>query len=101
MKGRDIGFQHSGRIARGIDADQDRLHLGGTLRRGLLELGEGLHDPLQIDRADVGAIGIAEIDDPILALIIVPARRLAVLIGQGEGRADPRTGQFALHAVAA
>jgi hypothetical protein len=101
LESRDIGFQHRWRITLRIDADQHRLHPGGQSRLVLLELCKTLHDPLQVDRAYVRAIGIAEIDDPVLAFEVVPFGRLTILIGQGEGRADPRTGQFTLFAVAA
>src|SRR5690606_7263143 len=37
---------------------------------------------------DVGAIGIAEIDDPPLAVVVGPAVHFSVSAGQREGTAD-------------
>ena len=96
MKGGHIGFEHGGRVAGRIDADQHRLHLGGQLGTGFFKLGKALHDALQVDRADVRAIGIAEIDEAILALEVIPAYRFSVLIGKGERAADARAGKVAL-----
>ena len=45
-----------------------------------LEPGEALHQALHVGRADVGTIGVAEIDDPVLAVEIAPADGLAAAV---------------------
>ena len=63
----DIVAKHGRRVARRIDADEDRLDPRGAGRIARLELAQARADHLQVDRADVGAEGEAEIDEPIFA----------------------------------
>ena len=55
-------------------------------RRGivLLEPAQAEADLLQVDRADVGAEGVAEIDQPVLSGEIAVADPAPVLVGQAE-----------------
>src|SRR3546814_21106990 len=51
----DKGFERLGRIALGIDGDEDRRDLGAARGVGLFELRQAAHQLLQVDGADVGA----------------------------------------------
>src|ERR1700738_129060 len=73
-----------GRGACGIDRDEQRLH---GLSRGP-ELVERQADVLQIRRADVRAIGEAEIDQHELAAEVGIGARLAGMIDEREWTAD-------------
>ena len=90
---------HFGRVALGIDGDEDRLHLRRQLRVLLLEAGIALHHPLHVEGADVGAIGIAEVDDPVLAVEIAPADGIAAAVDQLERTADRCAGKRRLGGV--
>ena len=43
---------------------------------------------LHVRRADVWAVGVTEIDEPVFAFELVIAALATILIGQGEGLAD-------------
>ena len=83
--------KHFGCIARGIYADEQRLDLRAQLGIGLLERLETGHCALGIDRTDVGAIGIAEIERAVLGVEIAPADILAGLTREREFLADGGT----------
>ena len=87
-------FAHDGwRIALMVDRNEKRLDLRAELRLVSLEQFEACHRTLDIGRAEIGAIGIAEIDDPVLAIKIAPAGQLARLAGQFEFTANGGAGQ--------
>jgi hypothetical protein len=84
----DIILHHRRRVAPGIDGDEDRNDL---VRPGLvlrLEGLEALADRGEIGRADVRAMGEAEIHDPVLAGEIAVADLAAILVGERERPAD-------------
>ena len=90
MEGGDIFLEHRRRVALRIDADEDRRHPRRPRRIALLEPAQRLADDGEVGRADVGAMGEAEIHDPVSAGEIAIGHRPAVLIGQGERAADRR-----------
>jgi hypothetical protein len=57
-----------------------------------------LRDPLQIERANIRAKAVAEIDEAIPSLEIRPAPLLAILIGERERPADRRAVEVRLGA---
>ena len=81
------------RIALGIDGHEQRLDLCGQRRLGRLEAVVSLHHVLDVERANVGAIGIAEVDHPVLAVEILPPDRVAVAVDQLERAADRGAGE--------
>jgi hypothetical protein len=83
----DVSLEQLGRVALGIDGDEDQVDL---LRRVGPELVDRRLHQQQRGRADVGAEGVAEIDQGRLALELLARERLAVLIDQREGPADRR-----------
>ena len=80
----DIFRELVGRVALGIDADEQRLH---RLARGPQSVDREA-DRQQIGRADVGTEGEAEIDQHQLAAKIGIGARLAGVIDQLERTAD-------------
>jgi hypothetical protein len=55
---------------------------------GLFELRQAGHQMLHVRRADIRAVGVAEIDDAKFAIKFAMAALLAILIGQSERAAD-------------
>ena len=80
-------------IARRVDRDEERLDLRAEVGRILFELLEARHRALDVGRADVGAEGIAEIDDAVLARKIAPRNFAAVFADEGEIAPDGSAGQ--------
>ena len=86
----DVAAQHLGRVARRIDGDEDRLHLGAPFRVALLEAAQPGADRLEVDRADVGAEGEAEIDQTVLAGELGVTDPAPLVAGQRERPAHRR-----------
>jgi hypothetical protein len=63
--------------------------------------GQPGHQLLHVGRADVGAVGVAEIDDPVFAVEFGIAALLSILIGQCERSADRRSASGACDSGAA
>ncbi len=89
----DERLEHIGRVARRIDRDEDRLDPRGGSGVGLSERGKAAHQFLKVNRADVGAISVAEIDDGIFAGEVALGIACTVLVDQREGSADRRAGK--------
>src|SRR3546814_4618963 len=80
----DVAGEQRGSVARGIDGDEERLHLRrrgaqGVQRRG--QLGK-------LGRADVGTGGVAEVDQQEAAAEVLLGDRAAVMVDEREGTAD-------------
>jgi hypothetical protein len=84
MEHRDVLSEMLRRVAFGIDGDEQRLHLIGCGT----ELVHGETDGLQVGRADIRAVGEAEINQHQLAVEVTCAASLAGLIDKLERAAD-------------
>jgi len=73
-----------------VDLVAAMRHLRRERGIALFEEPHRLPHHLQIDRADVRAVGISEIDDAVFALEVPIRNLLSVLVGEGEGPAEPR-----------
>lgn len=94
MKGVGILCERVWRVALGINGDEKRLHLFGQFGMLLFEQVKPLHQFLQVDGADIRAIGVAEIDRPVIARQRVAVKGLAIFVRQGEMATDPGTGKW-------
>ncbi len=88
-----IVAQHRRRVARGIGGDEQGLDTRRSLGVALLEPAQRGADQLQVDRADVGAIGVAEIDDPVPAGEFLAAHPPPFVAGQRERPAHRGAGE--------
>ncbi len=84
---------HLRRVAFRIERDEDRHDLRGKAGIPALEQLQALRHALHVGGADVGAEGVAEIDDPVLAGKIAPAHRLALAACEGKLAADGSAGE--------
>src|SRR3546814_10516950 len=75
-------------VALRVDGDEDRQHGLGLVRRLLRQQVEPLGHGAERGRADVWAVGVAEVDQRVMALKVGFAAALAGLVGQREGPAD-------------
>src|SRR3546814_2761443 len=87
----DVAGEQRGSVARGIDGDEERLHLRrrgaqGVQRRG--QLGK-------LGRADVGTGGVAEVDQQEAAAEVLLGDRAAVMVDEREGtRSEEHTSEL-------
>jgi len=84
IEGGDVFGHHRRGVTLGIDRDEQRHHCLGIVA----ELVEDVGDALERGRADVGAEGIAEVDQQVLAAEVGVGDRAAVAGDQGERPAD-------------
>ena len=86
IEAREVILDHGGRVALGIDRDEQRAR---AIRVGA-ERAQNLGDLEQRRRADVRAVGKAEKHQEGMTLQILVGDRLPVLIGELERSADGR-----------
>lgn len=81
-------FFHDGRrITRRVESDEDRRDFCRSFRIGLLKSNQAFGNVSHVCRADIGAKGIAKIDEPVFARKVRIGDGLAVLIDEAEGAA--------------
>lgn len=83
-------LEHRGRIPRRIDRNEKRHNLSGARLVRLFELAHCRTHELGVDRADIGAEGIAEIDQPILPFKRLVGDGFTVLVDERKCAAHPR-----------
>ncbi len=74
----DVGLEDFRRVTLGVDGNEQKLHIAGFLA----QIVHGLRHYLHRCRADVGALGIAEVHHHHLAGKVSQGSRLAIEIGQ-------------------
>ena len=82
MKGTYKLLQNCARVAQRIDGNENRLNLCAKFGVLFLVDFEASHQILHIGRADVRAIGVAEIDNAIRTFKFLEAAFFAILVGQ-------------------
>ncbi len=90
MELRGIGANDRRGVTRRIDGDEDRLDTRGGFGILPLELFKPEHQPVEIDRADVGTKAVTEIDKPVFAGKVRVGHRPAVAADQHEWPANAR-----------